>query len=179
MTTPKSKSAQTKLGDIEPGKVTRVDDTNSICTKHFLSKVKFETQYGCPLCESERHCAELNKIATGQTMMVTVKLDNESIPPVAFSIAASLAKIAETTDKLTTIADDVRKELASQTRKPGDDPLCPKCKEPMLVRERKDKTGKFWACSAYPVCKTTRTYEQRPERANTDSQEPLADEIPF
>ena len=31
-----------------------------------------------------------------------------------------------------------------------DSPSCPECKSTMLLRE--GKYGKFWGCSAYPMC---------------------------
>jgi len=39
-------------------------------------------------------------------------------------------------------------------------PICPKCNLPMLLKQNRDRTSKFWECSNYPNCKCTSSYEE-------------------
>jgi len=39
-------------------------------------------------------------------------------------------------------------------------PICPKCNLPMLLKQNRDRTSKFWGCSNYPNCKCTSSYEE-------------------
>jgi ssDNA-binding Zn-finger/Zn-ribbon topoisomerase 1 len=39
---------------------------------------------------------------------------------------------------------------SSHAKKTTEAPLCPKCKVPMKLRE--SKYGKFWGCTAFPMC---------------------------
>lgn len=38
-------------------------------------------------------------------------------------------------------------------------PICPRCDIPLLLKSRRDKTGKFWGCMNYPRCNAISSYE--------------------
>lgn len=39
-------------------------------------------------------------------------------------------------------------------------PICPKCKIPLVLKKNQYSDNKFWACSNYPNCKITSQYEE-------------------
>lgn len=130
------------------------------CDRHFLVEIKYDPKFGCPLCDAERRVTELQQIASGKAMTVTVQLDSRHIPPVVDSIADSIKRVSRATEVMVGGIEDINRKLGALIVKDdvGADPLCPKCNSEMSVRERKDGSGKFWSCTMFPKCKGTRPF---------------------
>lgn len=88
------------------------------------------------------------------------------------SIAASVASIAKTLEKIDQHDEQYRLSLSTKLEKladkqypedeePAQDdvPLCPDCDSPMVLR--KGSRGPFWGCSLYPQCRGSRSEGDR------------------
>ena len=51
---------------------------------------------------------------------------------------------------------------------PGTIPLCPKCKEPMLLRSAKRTGDQFWGCRSFPGCNGLRRMDGVPVNTGGD-----------
>ena len=82
------------------------------------------------------------------------------------SIAASVASIAKTLEKIDQHAEQRRLDLSTKLEKLADEqrpaqddtPLCPDCDSPMA--RRKGSRGPFWGCTLYPQCRGSRPIDK-------------------
>lgn len=44
------------------------------------------------------------------------------------------------------------------TPKEAREPVCPKCRAPMILRENKSNGSRFWGCMTFPLCRGTSSH---------------------
>lgn len=145
------------------------------CEKHIGAVVEYEVlrrpggsgPFGCPLCEAEARLAKA--LAQPNARHVVFRFDEQHIPQVVDSIAESLAIIATRSEVISVMLAEIKRALTNEKT----DPKCPKCGGDMKVVQRKDGSGAFWSCLAYPKCNGTRSLDDPKDKQGDTANGPV------
>lgn len=112
----------------------------------FLGDATFKTEM--PACVM--YAGDLARSIRSHTQVL---IQDEQVP----DIVAAIGEWAGTVSKASRARHVARlQEKHGAVSAVATAPACPKCSQPMVLRERKNQAGQFWGCSTYPRCRGIR-----------------------